>query len=100
MSLESLRQIEARDAWYLSRLSKGVDVYIEADAHAPALVLVEHLQRYSRDESVIDLPVYLGHERVPCRLLAYRLPDRVVQERRRKALEEARKKGRELSQEY
>jgi Transposase DDE domain len=98
--LASLRQIEAQDAWYLSRLSKGVDVYLEADAQAPALVLVAHFQRYSPHESVIDLPVLLGHERVPCRLLAYRLPDHVVQERRRKALEEARKKGRTLSQAY
>ena len=100
LTLESLRQIEAQGAWYLSRLSKGVDVYLEADAQASALVLVDHLERYYPDDSVIDLPVYLGHERVPCRLLAYRLPNPVVQERRRKALEEARKKGRELSQEY
>ena len=49
---------------------------------------------------MLDLPVYIGHERVPCRLLAYRLPEPVVQERRRKALEEARKKGRILTQEY
>jgi hypothetical protein len=100
LSLESLRQIEAQEAWYLSRLSKGVDVYLESDAQAPALALVEHLDRYYRDDSEIDLPVYIGHERVPCRLLAYRLPDPVVQERRRKALEEARKKGRTLTQEY
>jgi hypothetical protein len=100
LTLESLRQIEAQEAWYLSRLSKGVDVYLEADAQAPALALVKHLERYYPDDHVIDLPVYLGHERVPSRLLAYRLPEPVVQERRRKALEEARKKGRELSQEY
>src|SRR6266481_2537227 len=100
LSLESLRQIEAQDAWYLSRLSKGVDVYLEADAQAPALVFIEHLERYYPDDHVIDLPVYIGHERVPCRLLAYRLPNPVVQERRRKALEEARKKGRQLSPEY
>ena len=100
LSLESLRQIEACEAWYLSRLSKGVDVYLEADAQAPALVLVKHLERYYPDDSVIDLPVYLGQERVPSRLLAYRLPEPVVQERRRKALEEARKKGRQLSQDY
>jgi hypothetical protein len=99
-TLESLRQIEAQEAWYLSRFSKGVDVYLEADAQAPALALVEHLERYYPDDSVMDLPVYLGHEHVPCRLLAYRLPEPVVQERRRKALQEARKKGRELSQEY
>ena len=61
---------------------------------------MEHLERYYPDDRVIDLPVYIGHERVPCRLLAYRLPDQVVQERRRKALEEARKKGRILTQEY
>jgi len=99
LSLESLRQIEAQDAWYLSRLSKGVDVYLEADAQAPALVFIEHLERYYPDDHVIDLPVYIGHERVPCRLLAYRLPNPVVQERRRKALEEARKQGRQLSPE-
>jgi hypothetical protein len=89
-----------QEAWYLSRLSKGVDVYLEADAQAPALALVEHLERYYPDDSVMDLPVCLGHEHVPCRLLAYRLPEPVVQERRRKALQEARKKGRELSPEY
>ena len=32
LSLESLRQIDAHEAWYLSRFSKGVDVYL--DAHA------------------------------------------------------------------
>jgi hypothetical protein len=100
LTLESLRQIEAQEAWYLSRLSKGVDVYLKADAQAPALALVEHLERFYPDDSVIDLPVSLGHERVPSRLLAYRLPEPVVQERRRKALAEARKKGRELSPEY
>jgi len=100
LSLESLRQIEAQEAWYLSRLSKGVEVYLEADAQAPALVLVEHFQRYYPDDTVIDLPVFIGHQRVACRLLAYRLPDHVVQKRRRKALEEARKKGRTLSQAY
>jgi hypothetical protein len=100
LSLESLRQIEAQNAWYLSRLSKGVDVYLEADPPSLPLVMVDHLERYYPDDSVIDLPVYMGHERVGCRFLAYRLPAPVVQERRRKALEEARKKGRQLSQEY
>jgi hypothetical protein len=34
LSLESLRQIEAHQAWYLSRLSKGVDVSLEGHAEA------------------------------------------------------------------
>jgi len=100
LSLESLRQIEAHRAWYLSRLSKGVEVYLEAHAQAEALDLVAYLQKHYPDDDVIDLPVSLGQERVSCRLLAYHLPEKVVEERRRKALEEARKKGRTLTQEY
>jgi hypothetical protein len=99
-SLESLRQIDANGAWYLSRLSKGVEVYLESPAQAGAVVLVDYLQQHYPDDAVIDLPVYIGQERLPCRLLAYRLPDDVVEQRRRKASEEARKKGRMLTQEY
>jgi hypothetical protein len=100
LSLESLRQIETHGAWYLSRLSKGVEVYLEAHAQAEALDLVAYLQKHSPDDDVIDLAVYLGQERVSCRLVAYRLPEQVVAERRRKALAEARKKGRTLTQDY
>jgi hypothetical protein len=100
LSLESLRQIEAHGAWYLSRLSKGIEVYLEAQAQAEALDLVAYFDKHYPDDDVIDVPVYLGQERVACRLLAYRLPEPVVAERRRKAWEEARKKGRTLTQDY
>src|SRR5713226_5508731 len=100
LSLESLRQIETHGAWYLSRLSKGVEVYLEAHAPAEALDLVAYFQKHYPHDAVIDLPVSLGQERVSCRLLAYRLPEKVVEERRRKALEDARKKGRTLTQDY
>jgi hypothetical protein len=100
LRLESLRQIEAHDAWYLSRLSKNVDVYLEAHAQGQALDVVAHFQEYYPHDDVLDLRVYLGQERVACRLVAYRLPEAVVVERRRKAVEEASKKGRTLHQDY
>lgn len=75
-------------------------MYLESPAQAGAVVLVDYLQQHYPDDAVIDLPVYIGQERLPCRLLAYRLPDDVVKQRRRKASEEARKKGRMLTQEY
>jgi len=100
LSLESLRQIDAHEAWYLSRFSKGVDVYLDAHAETRALALVPYLQQHYGDAAVVDLPVSLGQERVPCRLLAYRLSEDVVKQRQRKAHEEARKKGRMLTQEY
>jgi hypothetical protein len=39
-------------------------------------------------------------DRLPCRLLAYRLPDEVVEHRRRSAYEVARKKGRTPTKAY
>jgi hypothetical protein len=92
--------IEAHGAWYLSRLSKGIEVYLEAQAQAEALDLAAYFDQHDPDADVIDVPLYLGQERVSCRLLAYRLPEPVVSERRRKAWEEARKKGQTLTQDY
>ena len=47
------------------------------------------------------MSIWVGEkERLPCRLVAYRLPDEVVANRRRKARISARKKGRQPSPEY
>ena len=48
----------------------------------------------------IDIDVFIGQkEKFPCRLIAYRLPEQVVNERVRKASKAAQKKGRELTRE-
>jgi Transposase DDE domain len=97
-SLESLRQIDAHEAWDLSRVSKGVAVSRDAHAEPRALALVPDLQQPDGDAAVVDLPVSLGQERVPCRLLASRLSEDVVTHRQRQAHEAARKPGRMLPQ--
>lgn len=99
-SLESLGQIAAQQAWFLSRLSSAVAVYPAAEPTAPALALVDHVQKYGKDQDVVSLEVTLGQPRLPCRLLAYRLPEEVVAQRRRQAYETARKKGRTPTQAY
>jgi hypothetical protein len=99
-SLESLQQIAAKDAWFLSRLSPSVAVYASADAATESLALVDHVQQTVEPQTVGDLAVYLGPRRLPCRLLAYRLPEEVVDQRRRTAYETARKKGRTPTHAY
>jgi len=99
--LPALRQIANQQACFLSRLCKGVQVYLAANDEATALPLVGHLQRHFPHHAVVDLDVYVGQEdKLPCRLIAYRLPDEVVAHRRRTAYEVARKKGRTPTQEY
>jgi len=99
--LAALREIAMQQAYFLSRLSKGVHVFLGANDEAPALSLTDHLLRHFPRHTVVDLDVYVGQEdRLPCRLLAYRLPDDVVEQRRRSAYEVARKKGRTPTKEY
>ena len=99
-SLDALCQIVTKQAWFLSRLSNSVAVYPSAEETVPALALVEHLQRHAGQRPVVELAVYLGQPRLPCRLLAYRLPQEVVEQRQRNAYETARKKGRTPTKGY
>jgi hypothetical protein len=99
-SVEALRQITTKAAWFLSRLSSSVAIYAAADTAAPAVVLVDYVVQHAAQATVVDLAVYLGPRRLPCRLLAYRLPEEVVDQRRRQAYETARKKGRTPTHAY
>jgi Transposase DDE domain len=99
-SLEALCQIATKQAWFLSRLSNSIAVYPSADETVAALVLVDHVQRHAGQHAVVDLAVYIGQPRLRCRLLAYRLPEEIVEQRRRSAYETARKKGRTPTQAY
>lgn len=99
-SLEALEQMTRKEAWFLSRLSSAVAVSTTADATAPAVAVVDHVQPMVAQHGVQALMVYLGERRLPCRVLAYHLPQEVVEQRRRHAHERARKKGRTPTQAY
>jgi hypothetical protein len=62
--------------------------------------LVDHGQRHADQDAVVELAGYLGPPRLPCRVRASRLPEEVVEQRRRSADETARKKGRTPPQAY
>jgi hypothetical protein len=93
-SVDILHQLAAKEAWFLSRLSAKVAVYASAETTAEAVSLVDYVQPTVTQHGVGDFAVYRGASRLPCRLLAYRLPAEVVEQRRRQAYETARKKGR------
>ena len=59
-----------------------------------------HNRRHAGQPAVVELAVYLGDRRLPCRVFAYRLTEEVVEQRRRAAHETARKKGRTPTHAY
>lgn len=99
-SKQSLADIAAKEAFFLNRLLKGVGVYLSPCLSAPAIDLADYLDKEFAHQNTIDLDVYLGQQKVPCRLIAYRAPEDVVNYRIRKANASAKKKGRQLSDDH
>lgn len=81
-SLESLRQIDARDAHYITRHRHGTSVY---DLESNPIELLKKLRQYR----ALDIPVLFGQKvRLRARLVATPVPDPVANQRRRKLLQQ------------
>ncbi len=92
--LSSLEQIMDKDAYFISRFSTKTGL-LHPDTKE-RFNLLAYLRQTTA--SHIDMNVLVGVKlKLPCRLVATRLPSKVVAERRRKAKLKAQKKGRTLS---
>ena len=92
-SLDCLNQINNNEGYYLSRIQVQTHLF---DRYGRQLDLPKWLAHQHIDE--IDMPILLGqHHRIKTRLLAWRLPEMVAQERRRKLLFFAKRKGQKPS---
>lgn len=95
-----LTGIRDREAFYLSRLPKGINIYLSDSEDASPVDLPQLLNEKFPCQAETDWDVYIGDDRMPCRLIAYRLPDEIVRLRRRKARRSAAKKGKTPSGDY
>jgi DDE family transposase len=87
--LDVLQALADADAFFLSRLQDGTAVF---DADGRRLDLGDWLGR--QKGNVVDVPVTLGvGHRLPCRLVAVRVPPAVAAQRRCQARATGRKKG-------
>lgn len=96
-SLDRFRGLGKADAYWISRLQQGTNVF---DAAGKSLDLPAFL-RNQGENGLVDIAVLLGEkERIACRLIAVRVPEEAASRRRRKIREKARDHGREPSPEY
>src|SRR5215475_574366 len=90
--LTAFAPIAAAQAYFLSRLNHQATVREVVGGRQQALDLAMSLAHDTR--SVVEKPVVLGaYERIPTRLIAVRMPDAIVNERRRQAHAAAKKAG-------
>ncbi len=91
-ALKALIKLPIIGAFFLSRLIKTVSVYLPNQDDAVADLGTYFLQNFP-NQTIIDIDVFIGQkEKFPCRLIVYRLPEQVVNERVRKARKAAKKK--------
>jgi hypothetical protein len=89
-SLDRFQEFSAQGVYWLTRVQPGTVIY---DATQTACRLADVLSR--QGESVVDLSVALGvAHRLPCRLIAVRVPDHVAEKRRERLRERQKRKGR------
>ena len=95
--LKRFRSIGEQGAYWIARLQQGTAVF---DADGTPLELLEFLRRQPTG-AVIDVSILLGWaERLPCRLIALRVPQELANRRRQAAYEKAQKHGRAPTQEH
>jgi hypothetical protein len=87
-------------AYFLSRLSFNVNVYQTADADEP-VKLIQHINRFGDGGKTMEFNMFLGQrQRIPIRLIVYRLPSDVYRKRQKAAIKAAKRKGRGISLSY
>lgn len=90
--------LDAGGSYFVSRLRSQVALYGQPDDPSP-MDLLAHLRRRTPSQPQGELLVYLGQKRkVPVRLIYARLSPDVVAERRRKVRQDAKKRGKTVSQ--
>jgi hypothetical protein len=94
--IEVFQRIAKLAAFFLTRFPSHVTVYLNKEDKEP-INLAMHLDKYYNYSAAISINVWVGAERLPVRLVAYRVPKSIQNERLRKARKCAKEMGRTLS---
>ena len=95
--LKDFKNIEDREAFYISRFQIHTNIYWEEES-IESFDLINYLDK--QKSNIIDISnIYIGvKEKLKCRLIAYRLPEEIANERiRKKKIECKRHAGKEPS---
>lgn len=94
--LEVFKKIIDIGAYFLTRFPSHIKVYLHHDDEQE-IDLSFHLNKHYRKCAIVELDVWVGAERLPVRLVAYKVSKEVLNIRLRKAKKGAKEMGRTLS---
>ena len=97
--MATFKEIKSMKAHFLSRFKVNTSIYKEVISSKIEHKKIDLVKKLNESNGMIDENFYIGYRpsvRTEVRLVAVRLPEEVVNERRRKAEKRAKKKGRSL----
>lgn len=94
--LKSLNEVADAGAYFISRLQPNVKVFLQQDDLQP-LDIGEYTKKFSEFNIIEIDKVFLGDEKVPSRIIMYRLPKEIVDQRSREANKRSKDTGRKIS---
>jgi Transposase DDE domain len=88
--LGEMDQLDKKNAFYISRYKNGIKVFLKENSEPIDLgrFLAKTYSKFPNE--IIDMVVLLGEEKLKTRLIAYKVPAEISNERRRKAKKKAR----------
>jgi len=95
LRIDSLIRIIAKKAFFLSRLRSSIEVYLNEEDIQPTDI-ADYISKNHKHINQIDLQVYITAKKLSTRLVIYKVPESIANERRRKAKATAKKEGRQL----
>lgn len=92
ISINVLKQIENKKAWYISRLNNNTEVYDEKTGEK---IDFHKIEKYMKKHgiSTLEKTVLIGSKHLTSRLIIERIPDEVKEERIRKANRKIQRSG-------
>lgn len=90
--------ISNKGTYYLTRVRQNAIIGLQKDGNNKSKQ--KQILKLLKNKQVVDTQAFIGSEhskKLQCRLIAIRLPEGIVNERRRKANKKAKSKGKQLS---
>lgn len=95
LNIAGLVQIISQQAFFLSRLRSDTLIFLNEDDKNPTDIF-EYIDKHYKHQNVIDLDVFITMKKLSVRLVIYRAPPEVMNQRRRLGIATAKKQGRTL----
>lgn len=94
---DGILKIVDANAFFLSRMKNNMCVYLNEE-DIEQVDLAKYLYDNFRKAQVVDVTVYITATKIPVRLVAYKVPQEIANNRRRDAHARAKREGRTLTQ--